>query len=236
MDILIKTGLYETIMYFMIYAFIGWFIESAFKSLLYQKPINSGFLNGPFIPIYAVGALFIITFLQRFQGQNLKLFLIGFFSMTLIEYITGYIMEKIFNTSWWDYTGNLLNIDGKICLENSIYWGLLTAFFVNFMHPKINNFVSKIPTNIGETVILIFIVYFIIDYTITLMEVLNIQEKVKEFILIRDNPIILATTNRVSELKREILKKSKRLIKTYPKLTYLRFNKKLKDILIEIKK
>lgn len=236
MDILIKTGLYETIMYFMIYAFIGWFIESTFKSLLYQKPINSGFLNGPFIPIYAVGALFIITFLQRFQGQNLKLFLIGFFSMTLIEYITGYIMEKIFNTSWWDYTGNLLNIDGKICLENSIYWGLLTAFFVNFMHPKINNFVSKIPTNIGETVILIFIVYFIIDYTITLMEVLNIQEKVKEFILIRDNPIILATTNRVSELKREILKKSKRLIKTYPKLTYLRFNKKLKDILIEIKK
>lgn len=236
MDILIKTGLYETIMYFMIYAFIGWFIESTFKSLLYQKPINSGFLNGPFIPIYAVGALFIITFFQRFQGQNLKLFLIGFFSMTLIEYITGYIMEKIFNTSWWDYTGNLLNIGGKICLENSIYWGLLTAFFVNFMHPKIANLVSKIPTNIGETVILIFIVYFIIDYTITLMEVLNIQEKVKEFILIRDNPIILATTNRVSELKREILKKSKRLIKTYPKLTYLRFNKKLKDILIEIKK
>ena len=236
MDILMKTGLYETIMYFMIYAFIGWFIESSFKSLLYQKPINSGFLNGPFIPIYAVGGLFIITFLQRFQGQTLKLFLIGFFFMTLIEYITGVLMEKIFNTSWWDYTGNLLNIGGKICLENSIYWGLLTAFFVNFMHPKIEGLVAKIPHNIGEGVILIFIVYFIIDYTITLMEVLNIQEKVKEFILIRDNPIILATTNRVGELKREILKKSKRLIRTYPKLTYLRFNKKLKDILIEIKK
>ena len=236
MDILMKTGLYETIMYFMIYAFIGWFIESTFKSLLYQKPINSGFLNGPFIPIYAVGGLFIITFLQRFQGETLKLFFIGFVFMTLIEYITGALMEKIFNTSWWDYTGNLLNIGGKICLENSIYWGLLTAFFVNFMHPKIVGLVDKIPHNIGEGVILIFIVYFIIDYTITLMEVLNIQEKVKEFILIRDNPIILATTNRVGELKREILKKSKRLIRTYPKLTYLRFNKKLKDILNEIKK
>ena len=236
MEVLMKFGLYETIMYFMIYAFIGWFIESTFKSLLYQKPINSGFLNGPFIPIYAVGALFIITFLQRFQGQTLRLFLIGFFFMTLIEYITGVLMEKIFNTSWWDYTGNLLNIGGKICLENSIYWGLLTAFFVNFMHPKIAGLVSRIPLNIGNGITVIFILYFIIDYTVTLMEVLNIQEKVKEFILIRDNSIILATTNRVGELKREILKKSKRLITTYPKLTYLKFNKKLKDILIEIKK
>ncbi len=236
MDILRNFVLYETIMYFMIYAFIGWCIESLFKSLLYQKPINSGFLNGPFIPIYAVGAIFIITFLQQFQGQTLKLFLIGFFFMTLIEYITGVLMEKIFNTSWWDYSGNLLNIGGKICLENSIYWGLLTAFFVNFMHPKIEGLVAKIPNNIGENITMIFIIYFIIDYTITLMEVLNIQDKVKELLLIKDNSIVLATTNRVNELKKEILKKSKRLIRTYPKLTYLRFNKKLKDILNEIKK
>ena len=223
--------LYDLLFYFIIYSFMGWVMESSFKSLLYQKPINSGFLRGPFIPIYAIGSLTVLTFFTPFIESTIFLFFLGFVGMTFIEFMAGYIMEKIFNISWWDYRGNFMNIGGKICLENSIYWGILSVALLKYIHPAIQNIVVSIPIGFGEKMLFTFIIYFIIDYTLTLIEVLDIQEKVKQFLLIKENPIILATTNKVSELKSFLIKRSKRLVTAYPKLTYLKVNKKLKDII-----
>ncbi len=228
-------SLYELFAYFIIYSFIGWIMESTFKSLLFNKVINSGFLNGPFIPIYGVGAITVIYFFTPFSNNTLLLFGLGFFYMTLIEFIVGYLMEKIFNTSWWDYTGNFMNIGGKICLENSIYWGLLSVFLLRVMHPFFGQMIASIPKFIGEKVLIGFVIYFIIDYTFTLIEVLNMQEQVKMFVEAKNN-IVSVTASKMEALKKYIVKRSRRLVTTYPRLTYIKLNKKLKDIISEIRK
>lgn len=158
--------------------------------------------------------------------------------MTIMEYIVGTCMEKMFNTSWWDYSGNFLNINGKVCLENSIYWGLLTVFLLKVLHPQVASWVDKIPLEIGNLAIVMFIIYFVIDYIITLVEVLNLQERIKSFVASVDTSKIKSTVELKEDftvLKEKILKRSKRLLKIYPKLTYLKINRRLRDIVNEIK-
>lgn len=233
---LAENTLYEIMFYFIIYSFLGWVVESTFKSLLYGKLINSGFLNGPFIPIYAVGALTVYVLFYPFRENMWLLFFLGVVSMSILEYIVGYVMEKLFKTRWWDYSGNFMNIGGKICLENSIYWGIFTVSLFSFLHPFTTELIGKIPVNIGEKFLMCFIIYVIIDYTLTLIEVLNIQESIKIFLTLKESSIFIATTEKLINLKRYILKKSKRLLKTYPKLTYLSINRRLRDIVNEIKR
>ena len=103
-------SLYEIMYHFIFYSFLGWIVESSFKSLLYGKAINSGFLRVPFIPIYAVGALTVYTLFYPIRENTALLFVLGVISMSILEYVIGFIMEKTFNTRWWDYTGNFMNI------------------------------------------------------------------------------------------------------------------------------
>lgn len=117
-----------------------------------------------------------------------------------------------------------------------MYWGIFTVSLFKFLHPFTQSMIEMIPVSIGEKILFGFVIYFVIDYTLTLIEVLNIQESVKMFITLKDNSIVLATTGKLSELKKYIIKKSRRLIKTYPRLTYLSINRKLKDIVKEMKK
>ncbi len=238
MEIIKDINIYNMIYYFIIYSFMGWIVESTFKSLLFKKVINSGFLHGPFIPIYGVGAVLVITFLSPFINNIFLLFILGFILMTLMEYIVGTVMEKMFNTSWWDYSDNFMNIKGKVCLENSIYWGFLSVFLLKVLHPAIVGVVSKIPYEIGQLGIVIFFIYFIIDYIITLVGVLNLQERIRNFVYKTDTgkfkePAELKED--ISELTEKILKRSKRLLKIYPKLTYLKLNRRLRDVINDIK-
>ena len=228
--------LYNLTYYFMIYSFIGWFIESSFKSLLYKRPINSGFLRGPFIPIYGAGMVMVVYCFSPFKESKLVLFALGFFFITLLEYSTAFIMEKMFDTRWWDYTGNLLNINGKVCIENSLYWGIGTIVMLQIVHPFINSFVESIPYTTGKIMLIMFLVYFFLDLTLSLFEVLELQNKVAIFEKIKDNALVVASTNRVSEVKKQILGGSARILNTYPKLTYLKINRKLRDVVNEIKR
>lgn len=232
------TNMYHLIYYFIIYSFMGWVVESTFKSLLFKKPINSGFLHGPFIPIYGVGAVIVITCLEPFANNLLLLFILGFILMTIMEYIVGSCMESMFNTSWWDYSSNFMNINGKVCLENSIYWGLLSIFLLKFLHPSIEMLVMLIPNNIMLIPIIIFTIYFFADYIITLVEVLNLQQRIK-ILQEKMDSIKLKYSEELKfeivDLKEKILKRSKRLLRIYPKLTYLKINRRLRDIVSEIK-
>lgn len=235
-NIIQNATLYNFIIYFMIYSFIGWIVESTFKSFLEKKIVNSGFLNGPFIPIYGVGALLIIIFMTPLKENIVLLFLCGFVFMTIFEYIVGCAMEKLFNMKWWDYTGNLLNINGRVCLENSIYWGALSVFLITFFHPEIQGLVSMLPNELGQIFIIIFAIYFISDYTLTIVDLFNLQEKVRslEYFNIIAEKSKLQIEN-LEELKNNIVKKSRRLLKVYPKLTYLKVNRSLREVVNDIK-
>lgn len=158
-------------------------MESVLKTYIAKKPVNSGFLYGPFCPIYGFGAIFMLFFLQKFKDNIIILFMIAFFSLSLWEYIVGWLLEKIFHTKYWDYTQNKYNIKGRVCLMNSLFWGFLGVIFIHFLHPFIAEKVDVIPINLLTFNTIMITIAIIIDTIVSTVKVSNIKgslEKLKE--------------------------------------------------------
>ena len=171
------------LLYFIIYSFLGWVVESIFKSFLQREVVNSGFLHGPCCPIYGFGALIMHLFLSSFKSNIIILFFAGFFVLSIWEYIAGVILEKKFHTKYWDYSDNFMNIQGRVCLMNSFFWGFLGVIFTLFIHPFIESKVLLFSKEILIYLDVILSVLIIIDCIVTTIKVksLNMQfEKVKE--------------------------------------------------------
>ena len=122
---------FSTLAYLVVYSFLGWVLETIFRSICEKKIINTGFLYGPFCPIYGVGAIIMLFGLNNFKGKYLLVFLISFIVLTLWEYLVGWLLEKVFKTKYWDYSDHKFNFKGRICLTNSIFWGILGVLFIN---------------------------------------------------------------------------------------------------------
>ena len=135
--------LLELATYFIIYSFLGWILESIFRSFCEKKIINTGFLRGPICPIYGCGAIIMILFLGKFSNSKILLFIMSVIFLSIWEYIVGVILEKIFKTKYWDYSDHKFNYKGRICLTNSIAWGFLGVLFINFIHPSIVNILKN---------------------------------------------------------------------------------------------
>ena len=109
-------ALEQWFLWFMAYSFIGWAYESILCSIVGKRLVNRGFLNGPVCPIYGTGAVAVVWALGSFRDQVAVLFLLSAFLTTTLEYLTSWVMEKLFHARWWDYSGRLLNIHGRVCL------------------------------------------------------------------------------------------------------------------------
>lgn len=126
------------IVYFSIYCFLGYWLESIYVSLFRKKWISSGLLNGPFIPLYGFGACILILcqpYLQYFHPFFVCL--IGGICMTLLELLSSYYIERFFHTQCWNYSHHALNYQGRICLVYFILWCLLSGLFIYIIHPFI---------------------------------------------------------------------------------------------------
>ncbi len=165
--------------YFVIYSFLGWCLEVSFHTVTSGKFVNRGFLNGPVTPIYGFGMLILNYFLYPIADNTILLFIGSFFLASILEFLTGYILEKIFNTKWWDYSDMPFNIKGYISLSFSIAWGLASVFVFNFIHPSIKRFISIFDNNFGNVLLTIFILYFIADFIITVLEIMNINKHIR---------------------------------------------------------
>lgn len=165
----------EVLTYFIIYSFLGWIIESAYKSILEKKLINSGFLHGPFCPIYGVGALIMFFSLKDFKGNMFIVFCLGFVVLSAWEYAVGVFLEKMFNTKYWDYSNYKYNLQGRVCLLNSMFWGILGVIFIEIIHPFIQNKVELIDNNIIIGIDIVISIYLIIDCIISIVK-LNTME------------------------------------------------------------
>ncbi len=130
------------ILFFMIYCFLGWCIESTIVSIDTRKLTNRGFLRGPFLPIYGFGALTIIFSTMPVRDNVFLCYIVGVLACTVLEYVTAVIMESIFKTKYWDYTGQFMNFQGRICLRSSLFWGVLTLLVIHFIHEPISDFVT----------------------------------------------------------------------------------------------
>ena len=133
---------------FYIYSILGWLGETLYVSIPKKQFIDRGFLIGPYCPIYGSGAITIIIYLTQYKENPLTVFLMGIILCSILEYFTSYIMEKLFNARWWDYSNDKYNLNGRICLKNSIIFGLAGIAVIYLTQPLINNIVSKTNTTL----------------------------------------------------------------------------------------
>lgn len=167
--------IYYLALYFIIFSFSGWLMETIRVSLRTKKFINRGFINGPFCPIYGIGMILIIVFLNDLKDNIIILILSGILLSSSLEYITSYLLEKIFNAKWWDYSYRKFNLKGRICLDISCIWGLLSFIMIKYVVPFINYYINIIPRNFGEFVINVFFIVFFIDLIFTIYSLLSLK-------------------------------------------------------------
>lgn len=168
----------HTFLLFFIYSVAGWVIECLFCKIYYHKLVDRGFLLGPYCPIYGVSALCMIKALERWQNDWLVLFVMAVLIASIVEYITSYIMELIFHTRWWDYSNNSFNVNGRICLLNSLLFGILGIILLKMVNPFVNHWLLGIPTNILNIISIILLIVFIIDFIISFNIIFKLQKSV----------------------------------------------------------
>ena len=136
------------VFYFIIYSVGGWILESLYKSVCERKLINSGFMYGPYCPIYGFGTLIMLLALGRLTDNVILLFIVSFVVLSFWEYIVAIFLEKAYHTTYWNYSNKKMNIKGRVCLLNSCYWGILGVTFIKIIHPFISTYSQMLPTNL----------------------------------------------------------------------------------------
>ena len=199
-----ESEIIKIIFYFFLYSFLGWAMESLYISFGQRKLINTGFLYGPFCPIYGFGAVVLYVLLIRLQGRPLIIFCVGFFVLSIWEYFVGFLLEKLFKTKYWDYSNNRFNINGRVCLLNSIYWGFLSIFFIEIWNPLIETQVTKIPDYIILYIDIILAAYMIIDMIFSSIKATNLSKRIKKLIQLGDS-----LKEKLEELKKTSSEKQK---------------------------
>jgi len=158
-------------------------MESVFRSICEKKLINTGFLRGPFCPIYGFGASIMFLFLETFENKPILLFGIAIIILTAWEYMVGVFLEKIFHTKYWDYSNHKINFQGRICLTNSICWGILGVVFVKYIHPFVQGILLKMDTNLLNYIMAVLSIILLTDIVISIMHVKNMKttlQKIEE--------------------------------------------------------
>lgn len=212
------------ILLFFTYAILGWLMEVGCKLVETKKFINRGFLIGPYCPIYGWGAIIITLLLNKYLADPIALFIMAIVICSIIEYATSYFMEKIYHARWWDYSRRKYNINGRICLETMIPFGILGVLIMYFANPFFTGIYEKIP-EIALTVICSFLVIvFLIDNIISSHIISTI--KVEGIKAEKDN------TKEITEKVKQILQSKsflhKRLINAFPDVKNIRGKLKLK--------
>ena len=224
---------------FFIYSTLGWILESLYVSIRYKKVANRGFLIGPYCPIYGCGSILIILYLNQYKNNAITIFLLGLLLCSILEYITSYLMEKIFKARWWDYSDKLFNLNGRVCGENALLFGLGSVFIIYILNPIINKFLSLFPPISLHILSIIFLIIFITD-TISSFEIIKkLKRNIKDIDIninkdsTEELKIIVARTinNKIERRKAQISIFQKRIIKAFPYLdlnNFINGNKKKK--------
>ena len=195
---------------FMIYSLIGWIIEIIDIYVLEKKVVNRGFLIGPYCPIYGVGAL-LMTWILEGTADLFGLFVKAMVICTILEYLTSYLMEKLFKIRWWDYTQNKFNINGRICLETMLLFGLGGCIMIKYTNPFFAGIIANCNPIVLNIISIVLACFFIADMVLSF----NIVNKIKKSTLnIRGD-----ATEEIKEKVKKVLMNSyfaNRLMKAFP--------------------
>lgn len=158
---------------FFVYSFLGFIFENIVCKIMGNN-FESGILFGPFTPIYGLGVVLILV-LSKFLFKNLhmprwKETIIVFFglviTLTLMEWVGGVLIEKLFNITFWNYENLRFHIGKYVALEVSLVWGFLSIILIYVIHPLLEPFIRKIPV----IVTYLLIIGIFIDFICTFMK------------------------------------------------------------------
>lgn len=211
----------ELILYWTVYAFFGWIVETSYCSFYEKKFVRRGFLVGPIIPIYAFGAMGVITLLAPYTNNPLLLFILGLVLTSALEYLTSYVMEKLFQMRWWDYSQERFNIKGRICLKNAIMFGILSVVVVHWIHPSVVLLVSKLSPTMVTLLSSISIVLVIADTTYSTLVSLQFNKRLE----------VLG-----DKIHEELRKSEQSLLQRFPSLKHLNHGSIIESIKQRINK
>lgn len=161
---------------FFIYSFLGWIWESIYQSILEKKLLNRGFLFGPFIPLYGAGATSVLICTMPFKEHWWVVALVGMVVATVLEEITGRVMELLFDVRYWSYEGYPGNIDDIICIPATILWGAFSLFAMYILNPPFEHLLMQIPLRAMHRIVFFITIIFVVDVTLSVKDALDFKE------------------------------------------------------------
>ena len=199
---------------FMLYSFFGWIIEMLVVAMEKGRFNPRGFLIGPYLPIFGVGAILITLLLSKYEEDLFVLFIVSSFLGATLEYVVSYIFEKIFKTRWWNYERDRFNLNGRVCLSTTIGFGILGVMVIVFFNPIFLSLINNINPIFQNILSIILLIIFITDIIISFVVISKI--KIPTIGKPKDTTEEITKKVRNALINHSIL--SKRLIKAFPEL------------------
>lgn len=201
---------FQWLFLFYFYCFGGWCFESVFVSLKSGKWVNRGFMRGPFLPLYGSGAIMMLVVSMPFQDNVLLTYVAGVIGATALEYVTGIVMETLFQVRYWDYTGRFMNFQGRICLRSSVVWGFFTILMTKVIHRPIEQLMYSMPGRTLNYMTVLLTIYIVADFTLSFKAALDLRDIMIRMMRLREElermqkrlDVIIAFNNDEREQKR----------------------------------
>ena len=215
---------------FITYSIMGWFMEVCVSLIKLKRFVNRGFLIGPYCPIYGCGAILITFLLRKYLSDPFTLFIMAILLCGVLEYLTSYGMEKIFHLRWWDYSKKKFNLNGRVCLDTIIPFGVLGMMIMYITNPFFLGQFSLLSSEALNTIFYTLLSIFVVDNIVSLIAIIDIKSTTalvsKENR--EDNTAEITAKVREMLLESPKLFAEKRLFNAYPKLQTIRIKVKEK--------
>ena len=208
-----KITINQIIWYLIIFSILGLLIETIFCYITTGVlESRKGLIWGPFCPVYGVGATILIILLNRYNEKPIQLFISGSIMGNIIEYSLSYILEAMYGARFWDYSYLNWNLNGRICITYSIFWGILAVILIKMVKPIIDKIINKIPNN--EKINITIIILILIDSIATVWAVKTYQNRI-----ISNNS--QNKKNKIIQYIENTLFSNEKMKKTFPNLRYI---------------
>ena len=214
--------IHKVIWYILIFSIIGLVIETIYGFITTGiVESRKGLILGPFCPIYGVGAALLIILLNEYKDNKLKVFVLGAVYGSIFEYICSYIMQVMYGSRFWDYSYTTFQINGRISLTYTVFWGVLSVILIGYMKILLDKLINKIPEKFLDKLIIIFLT---IDVFITILGISVYMDRAK----------IIYEGGKREDNTLDYIFNDKLMSSTFPNLRYMDANGKdifVKDIL-----
>lgn len=165
------------LLYFFVYAFLGWVHEVLYSLVFARKLRNPGFLTGPILPIYGIGAVAIVI-VGPYIENPFVVFLASALIATVIEYTGHLMLDLLFHLQLWDYSKRRFNLQGRVCLENSLGFGMLALLLVYVAHPLLERILERMPEAAAIAVAFTFLGIVLVDLAGSVWTLIRLRPEV----------------------------------------------------------